>query len=260
MGCQYKEGDYCHYTRRRCSTLNWGCYDDFNLCNYMSYEKQTAIEEKKKQKEEERKQRLEQEKRRNKEYKVKAEQELEEARQEAAANKARQEKREMELEARRERAKEAGLRIKEDVRSSKLRNQAICMAVTLILLSIFVTHVKLFSNSLSQEGAKLFFVTLLLTLPMLFFPSLGLRFYGKKAFFGKQFKGSAFLRSFLATLIPSWIGLTLAWIATKLLFKLDFSVGQTLVSYLVYLISCVPAWWFNHFSLPYIFDFNVYKE
>lgn len=157
-----------------------------------------------------------------------------------------------ELQMKREAAAAKGERIPEDVSASKLRNRIICIVVTAFLWHLIVTRRVFQANPGTFAELKSIFTAIYLALPLAFTASLGLKYYGQDSLFGKTFRGSAFLRTYLATLVPGLVAFYLVWSATTVFLKISSdlrsAIGASAIG--IYLLASLPAWWLNHYSLP----------
>lgn len=174
--------------------------------------------------------------------------------------------RQQELERRRAEAAEQGRRTPEDVRRARLRNAFICLLLTAALWHKVVIVPEFFNGALGgildNIKAALFagFVSLPLALAMHF----GTLLYGREAVFGKTFRGSAFLISYLATLIPSLLAFFLVWTAAVRLLGIEDPAAFIIYSssFEIYITACIPAWFLNHYAMGKIWDkgFKYYIE
>ena len=169
------------------------------------------------------------------------------------------EKRQRDIQTRREIATQNGERIPEDMNLYKSYNRLFAELFTGFLWFKIVLA-DLFGAERGNMGEmKACFLAAFLALPLVATISLGNRFYGKDTLFGKTFRGSAFVRSYLATFIPAIVAFWAVWIGVATLFKVSSNTYSTVLfsSIGIYMVACLPVWWFNHYALPVIWDKGI---
>ena len=180
-----------------------------------------------------------------------------------AENRALQSKiRQQELERKREQAKARGERIDEDIHFNKMRNMVICIAVGFLLLFRFAVAGHIYLGECNQAGDFIASVkAMLLALPLCL-TTLGVKAIGKEDLFGKTFRGSAFIRSYLAAFVPCLAGLIAMRVIVGMLFKASNGAGSAVASVIVYMLVCALGWALNHSTTKVIWKkgLNYYLD
>lgn len=253
MACPYK-------TDRGCSRTGWTnlqafCIDNYERCVYIADTEVRDIRYQMDQ-EEKARNRAEAAAKRSAQQQAQrqAELQLEADRLESERIRQENQQRQAALEEARAAAKAMGMRLDHDVKYAKIRNRFICFWVAFFLLFRFVIPGHSFFSIGKYAGDFPGLLEALgLSLPMVLM-TIGVKAYGKDEFFGKCFRGSAFLRTYLATLVPCLVGLGAVWFVFLYALKLTVGPGPILLSYLIYLLVCIVAWALNHTSLKKLWE------
>ncbi len=162
--------------------------------------------------------------------------------------------RQQELKNKREEAKLRGERIDQDVKYAKTRNRLICFVIGFFLLFSFSSAGHSILGIGKYKGDFTAMIrAILLSLPF-YLMTFGVRSIGKETLFGKTFRGSAFVRSYLATLLPCLVGLIAVWVIISRVFKIEMKAGAVFASIIIYLLICLLGWALNHTSTKKIWS------